>query len=97
MAEIILPETEAISEEFNYTGMFKIVCLKYASDPVNLQIRDRDLGGTWVQLRDQNTAIRFDREGEAWNVVLTRGFTYRLHSDSAGSIIAIDRHRGDAV
>lgn len=91
MAEIILAADETTSREFSGVGTYKIVCLAYGNQQVDLQIKDRGPGTAWVSLREGNSVIRFDRAGEAYNVVLCSGFTYRFNTSRAGSIIGMDR------
>lgn len=93
MADIMLSATEADSEAFSLSGTFKMVCLVYGSEQVDLQVRDPDVSATWVGLRQPSgQPYRFDRAGESYDITLTQGFEYRFHADAAGAVIAMERH-----
>ena len=97
MAEIILESTKtesAILDE-KYWGEFQIVCIAYGTTEVLLEVRDPDTDEAdfdWVTARYNGNDIKFEAAGDALDVILTRGFIYRLTTTVAGAVISIDRH-----
>jgi hypothetical protein len=95
MAEIILSETDSESEELKEYGEFQLVCIKYETTEVVLEVRDPDTNIAnfpWVTARYNGNDIKFENVGDAIDVVLTRGFTYRLTTTTIGAVISIARH-----
>ena len=93
---VILSATETESEVLGtqYAGQYQLVCLVYGSSPVMLEVRDPDHSDTWVTARYNSTDISFNAAGDSLDVVLTKGFDYRLKTTTAGAVISIDRHLG---
>lgn len=98
MAEIILDETDTVSTVMGeeYRGEFQMICEKYGSSAVKLEVRNsaqEDLTDfPWVTARFNEEDIEFTSAGDALDVVFTRGFEYRLRTDTAGAVVSIDRH-----
>lgn len=92
MANVLLAATATDSEVMMEPGSYRLVCLTYGGQQVDIQVRDPDISATWTLLRQNDgTPYRFDRVGESYDITFTSGFEYRLHTDRAGSVIAADR------
>ena len=96
MATILLASTDTDSEVLGdkVAGHFQLICLTYSSAPVVLQVRDPESNSAWVTARYNNTDIQFSAAGDVLDVTFTRHFDYRLHTATAGAVIAIDSHLG---
>ena len=95
MAEIILDAADTESEEIKEYGQLQLVCIKYGTAEVLLEVRDPDTDEAdypWVTARYNGADIKFEAAGDALDVVLTRGFTYRLTTTTAGAVVSIARH-----
>ena len=97
MAEVILESTEDTSTilDEKYWGEFQMICIAYGSAEVELEVRDpntTEADYPWITARYNSTDIKFASVGDAFDVILTRGFEYRLKTSTAGAVVSIDRH-----
>ena len=97
MPKILLNSTEpeSVTLDDDYWGRFQVVCTKYGTSPVVLQVRDPDQSLTdspWTTARYNNTDIEWAAVGDVLDLEFTIGFAYRFFTTTAGAVIAVDRH-----
>ena len=99
MAKVVLGATDTESDVLNDSGdqrlRVQLVCVLYGTAEVKLEVRDPELPLAtypWVTARYNDTEIRFAAAGDALDIVMTRGFAYRLTTATAGAVISMDEH-----
>ncbi len=89
-------QTDAILDE-RWEGDFQIFCAVYgaSAQPVKLQQRVPTQGikpeSGWVNVKFEGNDIELTAAGDTIIVTLTRGYDYRLKTDTAGAEVYIDK------
>ena len=97
MPKVVLTDSETDSAVLDdkYWGRYQVVCTKYGSSPVVLQIRDPDQSLTespWTTARYNNTDIEWGAVGDVLDLDFTENLHYRLHTTTAGAVMSMDKH-----
>ena len=95
---IILAGTDIEGTELNenWVGKFQVALTTAGTDPVKLErlIPDTE---TWQVCRLANNSsnspeIQLINAGDTLDITLTKGFTYRFATATAGAVVHIDNH-----
>ena len=98
MPKILLNSTEdriCCTLDNDYWGRYQVVCTKYGTSPVLLQVRDPDQSLTdspWTTARYNDTDIEWAAVGDVLDLEFTIGFAYRFSTTAAGAVISMDKH-----
>ena len=84
------PQNKILDKQ--WAGEFQLLCTAYTSHPVNMQVRDPDVGDSWINAKFNGKQIQLSGEGEVLDIKIARNFDYRLITGTAGAAVSIAKH-----